>query len=181
MTFIRRGRLLERTLVLLGMVASASFALYMFTSTSQATITRQQDKKKPIVSDGASFSEPSGWIRLVPDKTKTKGLFISPESDRRAPKMMIMVDIGKPKEGLEESAAGLARDWQGTVLDEKTSLDGSEALRIRVAKPAQGLRPVEGVLTIKDGRMYMILGGTLPGQSVVDQVEEVRKSWKWSK
>jgi hypothetical protein len=45
---------------------------------------------------GAAFLEPVGWVRLPPDKAKTKGPFISPDSDRNAPQAMIMIDIGEP-------------------------------------------------------------------------------------
>jgi hypothetical protein len=140
------------------------------------------DKPKPIVADGASFTEPTGWVRLTPDKAKTKGWFISPDSNRSAPELMIMVDIGKPTDPtLRATAEGMARSWGGRVLDEKTSLDGVEALRVRVEKPGRGLRPVEGVVAMKEGRLYLLMGGAVPGRKVADQVEEVRKGWKWIK
>ena len=137
----------------------------------------------PIVASGAIFSEPPGWIRLVPDKEKTKGWFIAGDSDPRAPGRMIMVDVGKPAATtLPEVAALFARAWGGRVLEEKTTLDGVEALRIRVEKPGDGLRPVEGVLALKDGRLYSLMGrGATPGQEVAAAVEEVRKGWKWVK
>lgn len=138
-------------------------------------------KTAPILAEGASFSEPKGWTRSTPDKVKTKGMFISPDSDRKvALKAMIIVDIGKPAEpSLQATAEGMARDWGGKILDEKTSLDGVEALRIRVDTPGPGLRPIEGVLTMKDGKLYMLMGGAIPGRSILEQVEEVRKGWKW--
>ena len=140
-----------------------------------------KDKTGPIVAEGASFSEPAGWTRLAPDKPKTKGWFISPDSEHKAPRAMILIDIGKPVDAdLRATAESMARDWGGKVLDEKTTLDGVEAIRVRVAKPGTGLRPVEGVLAAKGGKMYLIMGGAIPGRSVVDPVEEVRKGWKWA-
>lgn len=134
----------------------------------------------PIVASGASFSEPMGWVRLVPDKAKTKGWFIGGDSDPKAPGRMIMVDIGKPAAGTLAEVAGLfARAWGGRVLEEKTTLDGVEALRVRVEKPGAGLRPVEGVLALKDGRLYSLMGGAEPGREVAGAVEEVREGWKW--
>ncbi len=149
---------------------------------SRPSVAQSSDAKEPILADSASFSEPKGWIRLKPDKAKTKGWFISPDSDRAAPKSMIMVDIGKTAEvSLASAAEKMARNWGGCVLEEKTTLDGAEAIRVRVAKPGPGLRPVEGVVTLRGEKIYLVMGGVIPGQVVTDQVEEVRKSWKWIK
>jgi hypothetical protein len=92
----------------------------------------------------------------------------------------MMVDTGKPTDAsLASTAEKPARAWGGEVLEEKTTLDGVEALRVRVRKPGKGLRPVEGVVAMRNGRLYMLMGGAVPGESVVDPVEEVRKGWKW--
>lgn len=137
------------------------------------------DDPKPIVDSGASFSEPKGWVRL-PGRTKTKGYFISGDSDRLNPHLMILVDIGRPSlPTLQATAEGLAKGWKGKVLDETTTLDGVKALRVRVEEQGPGLKPVEAVLTLHEGRIYILMGGTVPGRSVIDQVEEVRKGWKW--
>ena len=135
----------------------------------------------PIVAGGASFSEPKGWSRGTPSKPKTKGYFLSPDSNPRvALNAIIMIDIGEPSEGsLQATAEKTARDWGGKLLDEKTTLDGAEALRVRVENPGPGLRPLEGVLAMKGGKLYMLMGGAVPGRSVIEPVEEVRKGWKW--
>lgn len=152
------------------------------TGCGQTSAQQSSGEQKPIVADGASFSEPAGWVRLKPDKKKTKGWFINSDSDRRSPKAMIMVDTGKAANpNLRETAEKMAADWGGTVLEESTTLDGVEALRVRVSKPGGGLRPVEGVAAIRNGRLYLVMGGTVPGRSIVDEVEEVRTSWKWIK
>jgi hypothetical protein len=135
----------------------------------------------PIVADGASFSEPKGWTRLAPDKPKTKGWFISPDSDRAAPKLMIMVDVGKPVDpSIASTAEKMARNWGGTVLKEKTTLDGVEAIRVRSERPRSSIQPVEAVIAVRGDKLYMLMGGAISGRSVVEPVEEVRKSWKWT-
>lgn len=136
-----------------------------------------------ISAGGASFSEPKGWTRATPDKPKTKGYFLSADSNPRvALNAIIMVDIGKPAEAsLKAIAEKTARDWGGKIVEGKTTLDGVEALRVRVEKRGPGLRPLEGVLALKDGKLYMLMGGAVPGRTVLDEVEEVRKGWKWVK
>ena len=149
---------------------------------SRPLSARLMEEPKPIVAEGASFSEPAKWVRLTPDKPKMKGWFISPDSDRKAPMAMIKVDVGKPVNAdLHAMAEAMARNWHGRVLDEKTSLDGVEALRVRVDQPGPGLRPVEGVVALRGGKLYLLMGGAVPGRSVADQVEEVRKGWRWVK
>ncbi len=138
------------------------------------------DDSGPIVASGASFSEPKGWSRHPPSRPKTKAYFVSPESKPPSPSRIILVDIGKSTHpDLLATAEYLAKEWGGTVLGERTTLDGVEAIRVRVAKPSPGLQPIEGIVARRGERIYMILGGSVPGRSVVDEVEQVRKGWKW--
>ena len=141
-----------------------------------------------IVSGGVSFSAPAGWVPLPPEKAKTKGCFISPDSARGDPKAMIQVDIGGPMElslpfarDVRAAAQGLAREWGGTVTDDPTTLDGVEALRVRVERPPGQLKPVEGIVCMRDGKVYLIAGSSKDGTAMGQGVEEVRKSWKWVK
>ncbi|GAC1336000.1 MAG: hypothetical protein NVSMB14_03580 [Isosphaeraceae bacterium] len=135
---------------------------------------------KTIVVEGASFTGPKSWISIEPRKKKTKGCFISPDSTEQSPKAMIMIDAGKPLDSdLKAAAEHFAKDWGGKVLDKMTTLDGEKALRFRVEKPKEGLHPVEGIVAIRDGRLWAVMGGVVPGHSVIDQVEGVRKGWKW--
>ena len=142
---------------------------------------------KPIVSDGA-FSAPNrrAGSEPRPKGARSKGRFQSPELRSAAaghPKALILVDILETDEATSRaSAERMAREWGGKVLDEKTTLDGVEASRVQYAKPKSGCRPIEGVLAIKGGKLYIIMGCALsPGTSVTDQLEEVRKGWKWVK
>lgn len=93
---------------------------------------------------------------------------------------MIMVDIGKPVEpDARKTAEGLARNWGGKVLEETTELDGEIALRVHVANPGEGLRPKEGIVVIRENRLYIVMAGSVPGIDVIDELEQVRQSWKW--
>ena len=136
---------------------------------------------KPIVAHGASFSEPKGWKRVATEGPTSKGFFHSPDSDREGhPKAMILIDIMETDEATSRvSATRMAREWGGKVLDEKTTLDGVEASRVQYSKPKSGCRPIEGVLAIKGGKLYVLMGAVAPGRSVAGDLEAVRKGWKW--
>ena len=36
-------------------------------------------------------------------------------------------------------------------------------------------------MTHHAGRLFLIMGGAVPGQSIAGEVEEVRRGWKWVK
>lgn len=137
---------------------------------------------EPIVSDRASFAEPEGWVRMPGSRPKTKGWFVPRGSTGPEPRVGIMVDIGKPTlADARKTAEAMAKSWGGQVLDEPTTLDGVEAFRVRAEPKGDRFLPVEGVVTIKDGKLYLLMGGAAKGHSVIDKVEEVRKGWKWIK
>lgn len=152
-------------------------------ASGQATAPRMKGAPGPIVAAGASFAEPAGWTRVkVPERSKTVGRFVDPGSDSANPRRMIVVDFGRPTEAdARASAKGLAKDWGGAVLAEATALDGEPAYRVRAAASGPGMKPVEGIVTHHAGRLYLIMGGAVPGQSVAAEVEEVRRGWKWVK
>lgn len=135
----------------------------------------------PVAVDGASFSEPDGWVRLPVGRSKTKGWFVPRGSDAGNAKKAVMVDIGTPTQAdARKTAEGLAKNWGGRVLDETTTLDGIEALRVRAEPKADRLQPVEGIVAFRKGRLYLLMGGAVKGGSVIDDVETVRKAWKWT-
>ena len=95
---------------------------------------------------------------------------------------MILIDFGRPTEkDALASARGLAKTWGGAVLAEPTTLDGIPAYRVRAEPRGPGLTPVEGVVAHHAGRLYLIMGGAVPGQAIAGEVEEVRRGWKWAK
>ncbi len=152
-------------------------------ASGQATAPRTKAAPGPIVAAGAMFAEPRGWTRVkTPEKSKTIGRFIDPGSDSAQPRRMILIDFGRPTEDdARASAQGLAKDWGGAVVAEATTLDGAPAYRVRAESRGPGLKPVEGVVAHHAGRLYLIMGGAVPGQAVAGEVEEVRRGWKWAR
>ena len=130
---------------------------------------------------GVAFREPIGWLEQVRGKGKTIAWWISPDSEPAKPVALIMIECGQtPAGSLDEVARGLARNFQGVVDDLPTSLGGTRALRVIAKNESQSLRPVEGLATIHDGRLYLIMGGVTAGHSVKDELESIRASWAWT-
>ena len=143
---------------------------------------RMKGTPPPIVAAGASFSEPRGWTRVqTPDRSKTIGRFIDPGSDSANPRRMILIDFGRPTDRDARIAAeGLAKQWGGTVKEQVT-LDGVPGYLVVAENRGPGLKPVVGIVVHREGRAYLLMGGAVPGQSVANDLEEVRRGWKWVK
>jgi hypothetical protein len=95
---------------------------------------------------------------------------------------MIMIETGRPGSGAspEALAKGLARNFGGVVLDDPTTLGGEPALIVRAENHDDELAPTEGVVCLRGGNVYLIMGGVTKGRSVQADVEVVRKSWRWT-
>jgi hypothetical protein len=128
---------------------------------------------------GIAVSSPPGWQQLPPDRLSIVTRWISPGSRAGNVQGIIMIEMKKPAlPDAGQIAASLAKDWGGRVAEKQDSLDGEVAWRI-LAEPKAGLQPVEGLLTIHDGRLYLIEGGVTAGHSCHGPVEFIRQSWKW--
>ena len=134
----------------------------------------------PIVAAGASFSEPSGWVRVQPTRSSTIGWFVNPGATSASAQRMIVVDFGRPTErDPRKAAAELAKQWGGTLLEKANSLDGAPGYLVVAENRGRGVKPVVGIVVHREGRAYLIMGGAVMGDSVANEVEEVRRGWKW--
>jgi hypothetical protein len=129
---------------------------------------------------GVAFREPKGWKDQLRDKAKTVARWISPDSTPEGPVAMILVECGRtPARSLEDVADGLARSFHGAVADRPTTLGGTRALRVVAKNDGRALRPVEGLVAIHDGLLYLVMGGVTAGHSIADELEAIRASWTW--
>ncbi len=129
---------------------------------------------------GVEFKAPSGWSEQMRDKPKTVARWISPGSTPEKPTAMITVECGRtPARSLEAVARGLAQNFRGAVADPPTTLGGTPALRVVARNDGRTLRPVEGLVAIHDGLLYLVMGGATAGHSVADELEAIRASWSW--
>ena len=87
----------------------------------------------------------------------------------------IMIEMKKPSQlDGAQIAQSLAQDWHATVADKQDSLDGATAWRI-VAEPKPELQPVEALISIHGGRLYLIEGGATSGHPCHEQIEVIRR------
>ncbi len=128
---------------------------------------------------GIAVGSPVGWQQLPPDRVGIATRWVSPGSRAGNVQGIIMVEMKKPAlPDAGQIASSLAQEWGGRLVDKQDSLDGEMAWRI-LAEPHVSLQPVEGLLTIHEGRLYLIEGGVTAGHSCHDQIESIRQSWKW--
>lgn len=130
---------------------------------------------------GIAMTGPAGWIEMRPDREKLVTRWMSPDSVPPHAQALVMIEMQRtPDTDARVVAQNLAKGWGGQVLEQSESLDGEKAWRVRAEPTQQGLRPVEAVVTIRDGYVYSIQGGVVPGKTCRAEVDAVRASWKWS-
>ncbi len=152
------------------------------TALGQGPAPKAKGTPGPIVAAGASFSEPAGWVRVQPSTSKTIGWFVNPGATSKNAQRMIVIDFGRPTEPEARKAAQeLAKQWRGTLLEKPITLDGAPGYLVVAENRGPGLTPAVGIVVHREGRAYLIMGGAVPGDSVAQEVEEVRRGWKWVK
>jgi hypothetical protein len=106
-------------------------------------------------------------------------------SDSKPPQdihAMITIDasLGSGKTA-EENAQNVASTYSGKVSTDKLLLDGETAFRVDAVNTTKTLTPVEVILAIHNGFLYMILGSAVSGNPASDQIDQIVKGWKWEK
>lgn len=140
---------------------------------------------KPTVAEfptfGASFELPAGWTEIPREKSGRLGQWISGDSTPQAIKSLIMIETGRSNgSNPEVFAKGLARNFGGIVMDEATKLGGEVAYRVRADNHDDEVAPTEGVVCVRGGNVFLVMGGTRKGQSVQKEVDAIAASWKWT-
>ena len=131
---------------------------------------------------GAAFELPAGWAEIPREKPGRVGQWISPGSKPTEIKSLIMIETGRPGSGAsaEVLARSLARNFGGIVMDEPTTLGGEPALVVRAENHDDELAPTEGVVCLRGGNVYLVMGGVTKGRDVRKEVEAIRRSWRWT-
>ena len=127
----------------------------------------------------ATFKTPKGWQPNGSDKNSYAILSRTNESYPNL-SQMITVDIGKPAEPTAKASAdAFAKEWRGKVEEETISLDGETALRVNIPPESNRLQPIDCILTIRNGRLFMLIAGAKEAGEVSSALDELVKSWKW--
>lgn len=133
-----------------------------------------------VVSHGVSFEAPPDWVEAKPPSAKTIAMFVSPDSTTDHPVALVTIEAFPTLyTSLEDATQQWASTWGGEVLDAETDLDGVPALRVRAVNEGLQARPVEGLVALRRGAVYLIVGAAVADRTCWRQVEAVRRSWNW--
>lgn len=129
----------------------------------------------------ATFRTPKGW---TPNRSDKETYVILSRSNETYPNLsqMISIDVGKPViPTARASADGFAANWRGRVEDASLSVDGEVAFRVTIPPDKKMVRPIDAVVTMRDGRLFMIMGGARETGDVNAAIDDIVASWKWKK
>ena len=130
----------------------------------------------------ATFETPKGW---VPNRSGKNTYAILSRANETYPYLtrMISIDIGKPVEPTTKAVAeAFANKWRkGQVEVLSLQIDGEVAFRVTVPPNNNTMQPVDCVIAMRDGVVFMLIGGAKANGDVSDALDEVVASWKWKK
>jgi len=167
--------------ILIALIATAVFPCYTYGQEDRLVVKKDLDDPSRYICDVkfASFKTPSDWR---PNSSDKNTYVILTHVDETYPNVteMISVDIGKPVAPTAKlTAIAFAKTWKGRVLDDKISVDGEEAYRVRVAPTNKDIRPVDCVVVVKGRRVFMLIGGAKEIGGIERSIDEIVTSWKW--
>ncbi len=127
----------------------------------------------------ATFTIPKGWTANRSDKNTYAILSRSNENHPNL-SQMISIDIGKPVDPTARASAdGFAAKWGGRVEDASLSVDGEMAFRVTCPPDNKTVRPIDCVVMMRDGRLFMLIGGARETGNLNAAIDEIVASWKW--
>jgi hypothetical protein len=129
----------------------------------------------------ATFKTPQNWR---PNRSDKQTYAILTRADESSPDVteMISIDIGKPVVRTAKlMAEALAKKWNGSVVQKPLKVDGEEAFRVKMAPDSKNVRPIDCVVVLKDGQVFMLIGGGKSDKGLAEAIDEVVASWKWKR
>jgi len=129
---------------------------------------------------GIAFDAPAKWQVVPKDALNRVAIFSSPDSTPENTRQMLAVLCEKGESGNTiEVAMQLAKNWGGKITEHGLGLDGADALRVE-RDPTPSFRFTEAIVAEHNGHRFYIMGGAARGGSCHDEVELVRRTWKWT-
>ena len=106
----------------------------------------------------ATFRTPKGWS---PNRSGGNTYAILSRVGESYPfTQMISIDIGKPVAPTTEATANaFAKKWNGQVAPISSKIDGETAFRVNIPPDHKTVRPIDCIIAIRDGRLFMLIGG----------------------
>ncbi len=151
------------------------------TSTPSTSASTEADTNNGPRSFGDfSFSIPSGWSVVTPDRDKTKAMLLLDGTNWQNAKAMIKVDVGTPTAPTAmQLVEGFVNSAGGTVSADTLDFDGTPGVSA-LTSSTELTTPRHMIVVYRDGKAYLLMAGATEGVDVADAVSHVRASWKWT-
>ena len=127
-----------------------------------------------------SFSIPSEWTVVAPDRDKTKAMLLLGGTNWQNAKAMIKIDVGTPAAPTaKQLAEGFAKSTGGTVSADTLDFDGTSGVSASTSSNDL-MTPRQMIVVYRNGKAYLLMAGATSGVDVNNAVAHVRASWKWA-
>ena len=178
-----RGQL-EATVTFTSVIALLCMVVVVDSKRSRSRVVPPAARASaPVVRDfpsaGISVDTPAGWRQVPAEKAGIVTQWVGPDSTPGDVRQMIIIQAGKGRGDTVATANALAAKWGGRVVNDHVNLDGETACLVQAQPTKPALQPVEGLVAIHAGNLYLMTGGVTPGHSCDAEFETIRQSWKW--
>jgi len=150
--------------------------------------TQQSDPKQSAAAaknrerfEGFSFELPDDWIRVEPDKPKTRAMLLLGAERWNLAEAMIKIDVGKPVvNDTKALAKKFVDDLGGAVRQQEILIDGEKGIHVTSIKAAPTLaQPTDVAVIMHEGRVFLIMGAAKTHGVIAEPLETILQSWRW--
>jgi hypothetical protein len=163
--------------------------VFAFAQDSKEAFSYRNDPKNPaqILCEipAATFATPQGWY---PYSSAGKTICTFGPKNEKPGSFSKMISIDIQSSDLKDSKS-VAQDWvkrsSGEIDSKVVVLDGIDAYRVSMPpSKLRDLAPSELLFVLRDGKSYMIWGGSKENdqtESLVTSLDNLAKTWKWKR
>jgi hypothetical protein len=126
------------------------------------------------------FVVPATWSSIKPDRDKTAAMLLLNGTAWNNADAMIKVDVGKPATDSARAMAAALAGKDGKVYPDPIHIDGSDGIKVETSSTDMS-RPKYAVIIFRNEQAYMIMAAQKSGVDVSDALQQIVKSWKWTK
>jgi hypothetical protein len=126
------------------------------------------------------FLIPAKWASVKPDRPKTVAMLLLNGTTWNNADGMIKVDVGKPAASSAKALAAVLAGNDGKVDGNLVSVDGSEGIKVETPSTDMS-RPKYAVVIFRGQKAYLIMAAQKRGTDVSEAMDEVIKTWRWTK
>lgn len=154
---------------------------FAFSQDDRLVVKKDPSDPKRLICElkHATFKVPEGW---QPNRSEGKTQCILTKSSDKpgSSSAMIMIDVGKPSNpSAKELAKSFAKMWGGDVLEKSLQVDGEEGFKITIPPTEKKVQPTNAIVVIKDSRVFMLIGGAKPDETLDKVLDQLAADWRW--